>query len=170
MKSKLMNAKEIAARLQEAQRIAHIGNWELNLQDNTLYWSEEVFRIFEVDPHHFSASYEAFLGLVHPEDRPLVEAVYGKHLSDRQPYELVHRLQMPDGRIKYLRERCETTYGDGGTPLFSQGTVQDITEQQEAELHRERAEAALRKVVEGTAAVTGEHFFSNRMSKRCLQN
>ena len=161
MKSKLMNAKEIAARLQEAQKIAHIGNWELNLQDNTLYWSEEVFRIFEVDPHQFGASYEAFLALVHPEDRSLVEAAYGKHLSDRQPYELVHRLQMPDGKIKYLRERCETTYGDGGTPLFSQGTVQDITEQEEAELRRERAEAALRKVVEGTAAVTGEHFFSN---------
>ena len=155
------NAKELAARLQAAQRIARIGNWELNLQDNALYWSEEVFRIFEVDPQQFGASYEAFLGLVHPEDRPLVEAAYGKHVSDRQPYELVHRLQMPDGRIKYVREQCETTYDAGGTPLLSQGTVQDITEQKEAELRRERAEAALRKVVEGTAAVTGEHFFSN---------
>ena len=89
------NAKELAARLQAAQRIAHIGNWELNLQDNALYWSEEVFRIFEVDPQQFGASYEAFLGLVHPEDRPLVEAAYGKHVSDRQPYELVYRLQCP---------------------------------------------------------------------------
>jgi PAS domain S-box-containing protein len=155
------NATDLATRLQAAQRIAHIGNWELNLQDNILYWSEEIFRIFEVDPHQFGASYEAFLGLVHPEDRPLIEAAYGKHLSDRQPYQLVHRLQMPDGRIKYVREQCETTYDAGGTPLFSQGTVQDITEQQEAELCRERAEAALRKVVEGTAAVMGEHFFSN---------
>lgn len=155
------NAKELAARLQAAQRIAHIGNWELNLQDNALYWSEEVFRIFEVDPQQFGASYEAFLGLVHPEDRPLVEAAYGKHVSDRQPYELVYRLQMPDGRIKYVREQCETTYDAGGTPLLSQGTVQDITEQKEAELRRERAEAAIRKVVEGTAAVTGEHFFQN---------
>jgi PAS domain S-box-containing protein len=155
------NAKNLATCLQEAQRIAHIGNWELNLQNNTLFWSEEVFRIFEIDPHRFGASYEAFLGLVHPEDRPLVESAYGKHISDHQPYELVHRLQMSDGRIKYVRERCETTYDVGGIPLVSQGTVQDITEQKEAELRREWAEAALRKVVEGTAAVTGEHFFSN---------
>ncbi|MBP0018559.1 MAG: PAS domain S-box protein [Cyanobacteria bacterium SBLK] len=148
-------------RLQEAQRIAHLGNWELNVRQNTLYWSEEIFRIFEIDPQKFGASYEAFLNLVHPDDRSRVDAAYKNHLHNPRPYDLVHRLQMPDGRIKHVRERGETRYDDRGMPLLARGTVQDITGQKEAEIRRDRAETALRQVMEGTAAVTGEEFFPN---------
>lgn len=153
------SAKRANQRLQEAQRIAHLGNWELDLQHNDLYWSEEVFRIFEINSLQFGASYEAFLDLVHPEDQSIVSDAYSQHLRDRQPYNLVHRLQMPDGRIKYVLERCETTFSANGTPLLSRGTVQDITQQREAEIHRDRAEASLRQVIEGTAAFTGEAYF-----------
>lgn len=132
--------QQSTARLQEAQRIAHVGNWELDLERDTLHWSEEIFRIFEIDPQQFGASYEAFLSLVHPEDHATVNEAYSQHLSDRQPYSLVHRLQMADGRIKYVQERCETTFSADGTPLISQGTVQDITQQQEAEIYRDQAE------------------------------
>ena len=153
------NATSLTQRLQEAQRIAKLGVWELDLRTNSLYWSKENFRIFEIDSQQFGASYAAFLDLVHPDDRPLVENAYNNHLRDHQPYRLVHRLQMPDGRIKYVQEQCETTYSADGNPLISQGTVQDITQQHVAELHRDRAEAALRQVIEGTAAVTGAAFF-----------
>ena len=149
----------LADRLQEAQRIAKVGFWELDFRTDNLYWSEEVFRIFEIDGRQFGASYAAFLDLVHPDDRPLVDEAYTNHLRDHQPYHLVHRLQMPDGRVKYVQEQCETTYRADGTPLISLGTVQDITPQQEAEIRRDRAEVALRQIVEGTAAVTGEEFF-----------
>ncbi|BFM40334.1 PAS domain S-box protein [Synechocystis sp. LKSZ1] len=128
--------RQLTQRLQEAQRIAHLGNWELDHRQNHLYWSEEVFRIFEIDPQQFGASYEAFLDLVHPEDRPVVNTVYENHLNNHQPYNLVHRLKMADGRIKYVREQCETRYSAEGTPLLSQGTVQDITQQRQAELER----------------------------------
>jgi|GEM_PF-3884007 len=151
--------KQTNQRLQKAQHIAHLGNWELDLQHNILYWSEEIFRIFEIDPQEFGASYEAFLNLVHPEDRAIVNAAYSQHLRDRRPYNLVHRLQMPDGRMKYVREQCETSYSADGSPLLSRGTVQDITQQQEIEIRRERVEASLRQVIEGTAAFTGEEFF-----------
>lgn len=151
--------RQSTERLQKAQRIAHIGNWELDLQHNTFYRSEEVFRIFEVDSQQFGASYGAFLDLVHPDDRVLVDAAYANHLRDRQPFSLVHRLQLADGRIKYVREQCETIYSADGTPLLSQGTVQDITQQQEAEIRRDRAETSLRQLIEGTAPVTGEAFF-----------
>ncbi|MEB3212598.1 MAG: PAS domain S-box protein, partial [Leptolyngbyaceae bacterium] len=151
--------KQTNRRLQEAQHIAHLGNWELDLEHNTLHWSEEVFHIFEIDSQHVCASYEAFLDLVHPDDRTTVNEAYSQHLRDRQPYSLVHRLHMPDGRIKHVRELCETRYSADGSPLLSRGTVQDITQQREAELRRERAEASLRQVIEGTAAFTGEEFF-----------
>ncbi len=146
---------------QEAQRIAHIGNWELNLHSNHLYWSAEVFRIFERDPQTFHPSFEAFLAAVHPDDRDRIQSDYAQHLYDRTPYHTIHRLLLPDGRIKFVQEQCETFYAEDGTPLISQGTVQDVTVQQEAERSRQRAEEALRQVVEGTAAVIGDRFFPN---------
>jgi PAS domain S-box-containing protein len=120
--------KESEARLREAQRIANIGNWKLDFQTNVLTWSDEVFRIFEIDKEHFVASYEAFLAAVHPDDRDAVNKAYKRSLEIRKPYNITHRLLMPGGRIKYVQERCETYFNPEGKPLRSVGTVQDITE------------------------------------------
>ena len=113
--------------LAEAQRIAHLGNWELDLVHDRLIWSDEIYRIFEIDPQRFGASYEAFLDRVHPDDRELVNQAYTKSVENKQPYDIVHRLLMSDGRIKYVNEKCETCYDEDGTPLRSTGTVHDIT-------------------------------------------
>jgi len=120
-------------RLKEAQRIAHIGSWELDLTDNQLTWSDEIYRIFELDPNRFGASYEAFLEAIHPDDRDRVNQAYSDALAARIPYDITHRLRMTDGRIKYVRERCENEYDAQGNPVRSLGTVQDVTELQEAE-------------------------------------
>ncbi|MCU0933106.1 MAG: EAL domain-containing protein [Thiobacillaceae bacterium] len=121
--------RESADRLNEAQRIARIGSWQLDLANNRLTWSDEIFRIFEIDPTRFAASYQAFLDAIHPEDRARVDAAYQRSLETRQPYEITHRLLFPDGRVKYVRERCETRHAEDGRPLLSTGTVQDVTEQ-----------------------------------------
>ena len=68
-------------RLKEAQHIASLGNWELNLVTNLLIWSDEVYRIFEIDKEKFHPSYEAFLTLVHPEDRKRVQTSYENSLK-----------------------------------------------------------------------------------------
>ncbi|MGZ8158961.1 MAG: PAS domain S-box protein [Methylobacter sp.] len=125
MESALLRSRRV---LTEAQRIAHIGSWELDLVDNVLVWSDEIFRIFEIDREQFSPSYAAFLDAVHPDDRETVNRAYTESLKLREPYEIEHRLLMADGRIKYVLERCETRYADDGNPLYSLGTVQDITE------------------------------------------
>lgn len=127
--------------LAEAQRIVHLGNWELDLVRNELSWSDEIFRIFEIDPGKFAASYEAFLNAIHPEDRDRVNQAYTDSLKHKAPYEIVHRLLMPDGRIKYVSERCETYYDETGRPVRSVGTVHDIT-------GRKQAESALRRYAE----------------------
>ena len=142
-------------RLNEAQRIARIGNWELDLLNNQMVWSEEVFRIFEIDHTRFSATYESFMAAIHPEDRDAVNAAYRRSLETRQPYRIVHRLQMPDGRIKHVQEQCETRFDAEGKPVLSLGTMQDITEQRlveiELEKHRNRLELL---VEERTTALT----------------
>jgi len=126
-------AQESNARLNEAQRIAKVGSWSLDLRTNHLEWSDEIFRIFEIDPTRFGASYEAFLNAIHPDDREMVNRAYTESVASRIPYDIVHRLLFADGRIKYVHEICETRYDEKGTPSLSQGTVQDITERREAE-------------------------------------
>jgi len=136
-------------RLNEAQRIAKVGSWELDLTTGALHWSDEVFRIFEIDPTLTNASYGVFLSTVHPDDREAINAAYARSLQTRQPYEITHRLRMPDGRIKHVHERCQTDFSAEGKPLRSVGTVQDITERKlvedallEAKTEAERANQA----------------------------
>lgn len=114
--------------LQEIQRLAGIGSWELDLERNVLSWSDELYRIFEIDPAQRPADYEHFLQMVHEEDRGRVDQAYQAALAARQPYEVEHRMVMPDGRIKQIRERGETFYDEAGKPLRSIGTAQDITD------------------------------------------
>ena len=125
--------KESAQRLKEAQRIAQVGSWELDLVSGKLTWSDEIFRIFEIDQTAFGASYEAFLNAIHPEDRERVNQAYTGSMAARAPYEIAHRLLMPDGRIKWVNERCETHYDEQSKAFRSTGTVQDITELKLAE-------------------------------------
>ncbi|OYY93622.1 MAG: hypothetical protein B7Y41_10215 [Hydrogenophilales bacterium 28-61-23] len=127
------------ARLTDAQRVAHIGSWELDLVSNSLWWSDEIFRIFEIDPEPSGASYAAFLEAIHPEDRERVNQAYRDSVANKTPYDLVHRLLLSGGRIKYVHERCETHYAADASPLRSLGTVQDVSE-------RVLAEAQLRKL------------------------
>lgn len=120
--------------LKESQQMAHIGSWELDLRNDILFWSDENFRIFEVDPALFDASYEAFLDAIHPDDRAMVDKAYTDSLKNRTPYIIVHRLLFPDQRVKFVQEWCETQYDQEGHPIRSIGTTQDITERKEAEL------------------------------------
>lgn len=119
--------------LKDAQHIAQIGSWHLNLLTGKLIWSDEIYRLFETDPNQFQATYEAFLNAIHPEDRDEVNKAYIESLINHAPYEITHRLLMPDGRIKWVCERCRTDYDSSGKPLSSQGTIQDITERRQAE-------------------------------------
>ncbi|NWF35403.1 PAS domain-containing protein [Mariprofundus sp. KV] len=137
--------------LSDAQRMGHLGNWRLDLLSNKLEWSDEIYRIFEIDPQQFEATYEAFLNAIHPDDREMVNKAYNQSLQNRKPYETVHRLLMPDGRVKYVQEQCETNFDKEGIALYSVGTVHDITELKEAEAEIKRFNAELeQKVAERT--------------------
>ena len=125
--------RESETRLRQAQSIAAIGNWELDLATNHLWWSDEIYRIFEIDQSQFAASYDAFLDAIHPGDREAVNAAYTTSLQTGTPYRITHRLRPAGGRVKHVEERCETDFAPAGTPLRSRGTVQDVTLRVEAE-------------------------------------
>lgn len=141
------------ANLKEAERIALLGTWQLDLTTNVLTWSDEIYRIFELDPVNFGASYDAFLAAVHPDDRAMVHDAYTTSVQSRTPYDIIHRLLMADGRIKYVNERCETYYSGDGRPLQSIGTVQDITPRRLAELGLKKSNRALHALSACNAAL-----------------
>ncbi len=121
------------AGLKEAQQLAGLGSWEHDLASGGLLWSDEVYRIFEVDPGLLQPSFERFLDLVHPDDRTMVQQAFDASVKDRRTYNVVHRVLLPGGRVKYVRERGATEY-DGDRPVRSMGTVLDITEVRTAQL------------------------------------
>jgi diguanylate cyclase (GGDEF)-like protein/PAS domain S-box-containing protein len=114
--------------LNNAQKVAKIGHWVLNMSDNTLEWSDQTYRIFEVDKESFEPSYEALLSAIHPDDLEKVTKAFSKSVESKEPYNVEHRIKVNDNRIKYVIENGFTKYNEDGEPVFAQGTVQDVTE------------------------------------------
>ena len=114
---------EKKARFNEVEHLANLGHWELDLVTNSLYWSDEIYRIFDLDPERFGATYESFLEIVHPDDRKFVHKAFSESIKNKTDYDIVHRLQLKDGRIKYVHEKCQTIYDTDGRPSLSIGTV-----------------------------------------------
>ncbi len=125
--------KDSQFKLNEAQRIAKLGSWELDHENGEMRWSETLYEILEVSPDRFKVSFENYLSLLSSKDDKLAEQVFNAHIHDHEPYNLIHELSLPDGRIKFLQEHCETRFNDDNDPVVSMGTIQDVTEQKESE-------------------------------------
>jgi PAS domain S-box-containing protein len=123
-------------KFQRAQSIAHLGTWELDVPNNHLSWSDEIYRIFGLQPEEFEATYKAFLATVHPDDRAAVDAAYTGSIRDgKDTYEINHRIvRKLTGEIRYVHERCEHVKDKNGNITRSIGMVHDITEQTQADL------------------------------------
>jgi len=120
-------------RLRNAQRVAHMGSWDWDIQTNALYWSDEIFQIFGLDPHQCDMTYAAFLDCVHPEDRGWVQSHVDAALHEDKEYSIDHRIVRPDGEIRHIHEQGEVTHDTNGTPIRMFGTVIDITARKRAE-------------------------------------
>ncbi len=130
--------RESEASLTAAQRIAHIGSWQWEIQNDTAHWSDEIFRIFEQVPGKLKEHRKRFVDMVHPEDRERVSQALADAVNGVREYNLDYRLRLPDGREKVIHAQAEVLRTKNGKAVMMQGTVQDITE-------RKKAEAALRE-------------------------
>lgn len=140
--------KESESKLKEAQAIAHIGHWNLDIINNKIEWSDEIYRIFGMDPNKFEATYENFLKAIHPDDRELVNKSYTESLKNKTRYDITHRIVLPDGEIRFVREQCKTNFDKYDDPISSLGTIQDITELKFAEEELLRSEKRFKRLFE----------------------
>ena len=123
------------AQLAEAQHIAKIGSWEWDVGNDVVAWSDELYRIYGVEPDSdFVPNYQAFLDRMHPDDRDAVAAVVRRALEETGEFEFDARIFHSDGSLRWIRGRGRLTRDQAtGAPLRMGGTSQDITETKDAE-------------------------------------
>ncbi len=149
--------KESEERLIEAQRIAHLGNWDWNIEKDKLYWSDEIYRIFGFAPQEFGANYNAFMGGVHPDDRNFVNKAVNDALNNIKPYNIDHRVLHPDGSERIVHEQGEVTFDEDNNPIRMIGTVQDLTEQRIAEQQIRRLASIVESSNDGIFSINLNH-------------
>jgi PAS domain S-box-containing protein len=132
--------------LLEAQRVAHMGNWEFDMDSQTITWSAEVFRIYGLDPGQPEPGYPELLQLYHPDDRSSFDEIMQRAITTGQPYEFDElRIIRPDGEVRYLQARGEVRLDAQGRVSGLFGTVQDISDRALLEAERKQTEMALRE-------------------------
>jgi PAS domain S-box-containing protein len=123
--------------LSEAQHIAKLGSWEWDVAANKVSWSDELYRIYGLQPHEFDVTYESSFAFVHPDDRKFVESTIEQTLHDRMHPNLEYRIIRPDGTVRMLQANGRVTNDDSGRTIKILGTVLDITERKRAETERD---------------------------------
>jgi PAS domain S-box-containing protein len=138
--------RDSEAKLQKAQRIAHFGWWERDFSTNHVSLSDEVCRIFGLQPVELPEWHARWLELIHPEDRPrAAEAAAAALLSGGPRYDVEYRVVRPDGAERIVHSQGDVTWDQSGRPLRQFGVLQDITELRQAEKELRASEEALRR-------------------------
>ncbi len=135
-------------KLAQAQRTAHLGYWERNLETNAVYWSDETYRIFGLQPQEIAINFDRFQQVLHPEDRERVTQASGKAIAGGPRYDVEYRAVRPDGEVRSIHTQGDVVNDSSGRPVRMFGTAQDITEQKQTEQALREAEQKYREIFE----------------------
>lgn len=140
--------RDTAQLLALAQRLTGLGRWEVILPSGGLKWSEETYRIFQVDPASGPATLADFYGMIHPDDLPAVQAAVAALAESGAEYDIHHRIVRRDGSVRILHQLAQALKQPDSDTIRIVGTVQDVTEARETEDALRRSEQELRLVAD----------------------
>lgn len=125
--------KKSQAQLTAAQRIAQIGSWHWDTETSTVSWSDEIYRIFGIEPKDFNGDYNEYLKLIHPDDRDYVDKVIKASYRTHKPYALYHRVIHPQRGERIIHGQGQVVTDAHDNMLYMHGTAHDVTEMKQAE-------------------------------------
>jgi PAS domain S-box-containing protein len=153
--------KQSESQLAEAQRLAHVGSFDWDLRRGTVTWSEELYRIFGLQPQVIQVGGQA-IELIHPEDRDLVMSTIEASLKTKEPYNFYYRIVRPDGVERIVHTRGYVMCDEHGDPIAVFGATQDVTERKQAEDALRESEERYRELFENAKDAIYVHNLSGR--------
>jgi PAS domain S-box-containing protein len=135
--SALEQVAEAVAGFNEAQQVAHVGSWDWNIAEDTVSWSDELFRMFGLEPQSQDVTYESYVERVHPDDRDLVRETVARAYEEAEPFLFDQRIVLPDGGVRWVQSRGRVVTDDASTPVRMVGTSEDVTERKRLDALRD---------------------------------
>jgi|GEM_PF-532530 len=135
-------------RLTHAEQVARLGHWQCDLTEDRLDWSPGMFALFGVSPETGQPRFDTFLGLVHPDDRPRVEAAVAAARAEAAPRSIQYRIVRPDGSLGHIESRVDVIVRPDGTPSTILGVALDLTDRLAAEVALRESEVRYRSLIE----------------------
>lgn len=159
----------------QVETIAHVGTWRWSVGDDVVFWTDELYRIYGLEPQSETLSYESYMELVHPEDREMISEAVTEAVTLAKPYTINHRIRLRDGKIKVLHARGEALLDSHGKVMQLMGSAQDVTAQKKAEARLVENQNFIKKITDATPAIisayqidTGQYTFINQAIKKVL--
>lgn len=134
--------------MKQGQSLARFGNWSWEIHDDIVTWSDELFEIYGIEKEAFKATFEAYQGLLHIDDRERITWVIAGVLATKEPVEFEERIIRPTREIRYLRSWASLKCDEQGHPLKMIGACLDITESKKILQELSAKEARLQNLVD----------------------
>jgi PAS domain S-box-containing protein len=152
--------------LQDAQRLANMGSWLRDLEQNKVTWSEQLYEIFGIKPgEEFAGTFEGYLKRIHPDDREQVREEVRHAIASGQSFQAERRIMRPSGEVRHIQTCVEMFKNEEGQVVRMHGVCLDVTDRKEAErtLERTREHLAQAQKMEAIGQLTGgiAHDFNN---------
>lgn len=166
--------KQSDALYKQAQALAQLGNWTMDLRTKEFTWSDEMYHIYEL-PEEEDLTFEEWTHFIHPDEREEVLAYLDECIAKKQPYQKIHRVVLYNGKTKILDRRGEFIFNEQGEPVTMIGTTQDVTVQQQVQQELRENQTFIKKIADATPSIiasyninTGKYVFVSEGVRKLL--